>query len=110
MSEGKRSSQACHAASNSLIQFLKTHPSKLDEFFQLQHSGSRVTLRTAKLSHLLKAYQQAQDSGLACYLMSDTGHIHGEDFDGENSVVTALGIGPCTKEQARQIVKKFQVL
>lgn len=110
MPAGKLSAQAGHAYSNSLIRFLAAHPEQLGIFASLGFSGSRVTLKAPNLAALERAYEQAKAAGLPCYLMSDSGHVMpGTPFDG-TPVVTALGIGPCTREAARPICKRFQCL
>lgn len=110
MPAGKLSAQAAHASANSLIRFLERHPDRLREFAALGHSGSRITLKAKTLAQLERAYEEAQAAGLPCYLMIDSGHtMPGTPFDG-SPIVTALGIGPCTKEEARAITRRFQCL
>jgi peptidyl-tRNA hydrolase len=110
MPAGKLAAQASHASANSLIQYLVRYPERLPEFANLKNSGSRVAMKGKNLAALERAYHEAQEAGLPCYLMSDSGHVMEDTvFDG-SPVVTALGIGPCTQEEARPITKRFQCL
>jgi peptidyl-tRNA hydrolase len=104
------SAQASHASANSLIRYLAKNPDRLAEFAALGNSGSRITLKAKNLGGIERAYREAQEAGLPCYLMIESGHvIEGTVFDG-SPIATAIGIGPCTPEQARPITKRYQCL
>lgn len=108
MSSGKMASQACHASRLSLMEYLQSNPERAGEFLEKNSCGSMVILRAKKESDLLTSFAKAEDVGFPCAKFMDSGHIHGEDFDGE-PILTAVAIGPATKESMRSIVKKFQV-
>lgn len=71
------------------------------------HGGSKVVLRSKNQNQLISAYLKAMELGIPCALVADRHHVLPPHFDG-SPVLTALGIGPCTRDQARQITKKFQ--
>lgn len=110
MPSGKLAAQAGHALCNSLLQFIAQHPERLAEFLDRGGSGSRVLLRARHLADLERARDEAVALGLPCYLMVDTGHVLPPHFDGSTPVPTALGIGPCTRDAARPVVKRFRCL
>lgn len=107
MSSGKMASQACHASRLSLLHYLQRHPDRALEFIEKNSCGSMSILRTKKLSDLLKAYEKAKEAGFPCALFTDSGHIHGSDFDG-GEIITGMAIGPALKSEMRYITKKFQ--
>lgn len=72
--------------------------------------GTQIILKAKNEAALQRAFEEAETAGLITSLITDKNHIiPGTAFDG-NEIVTALGIGPCTKEQAHSITKKFQVV
>lgn len=72
--------------------------------------GTQIILEAKNEAAILRAYQEAQDAGLITSLIIDKNHIiPGTAFDG-NPIITALGIGPCTKEQATAITKRFRAI
>lgn len=88
---------------------LETHPEVVSNYRNNDIGGSKVALKAKNLSHLLKAYDQAKSSGLPCALITDSGHVLPPHFDG-NPIVTALGIGPCTKDLCKHITKRFRCI
>jgi len=109
MSSGKLAAQATHAGRLSLLQFIKHHPERMDEFLGCHSAGSVVTLRAPTVRHLEAAREQAVSAGLPCALFEDSGHVMLPHFDG-SPVVTALAIGPAPRSAMRAITKKFQVV
>ena len=71
--------------------------------------GSKVTLKAKNANQLIRAYREALEAGLPCALIVDQHHVMPPHFTGE-PVITAVGIGPCTKAQARSITKRFNCL
>jgi len=67
--------------------------------------GTNVLMRTRSLHHLLRAYEEAKAAGLFCYLIE-------EDLypNPGTETITALGIGPATREQTDRILKRFNLL
>jgi peptidyl-tRNA hydrolase len=123
MAPGKIASLAVHAARLSLLLYIKRFPERIDEFISKNLCGSAVVLYGRHLLDLEIAHERAIAAGLPTSLFKDSGHIpttsmsgdgivSGERnicFDGQ-SIVTALGIGPCTKEEARAITKRFRLV
>ncbi len=107
MPSGKMSSQAGHAYTDSLIFAKEHHPEKYKLYRNRLSGGSKVTLKAKNEDQLIKAFNAAIAAGLPCSIIVDQDHILPPHFDG-TPIITALGIGPCTKEEARQITKKFQ--
>lgn len=106
MPPGKLSAQAGHAYTDSLMSALEISEDLVKDYRNLDKGGSKVTLKSKNLNQLLKAYDKAKELGLPCALIVDQHHILPPHFDG-SPVVTALGIGPCTKEACKEITKKF---
>ncbi len=109
MPSGKLSAQAGHAYTDSLMNALNTHPENVANYRNSQSGGSKVTLKAKNEDHLIKAYIQAKSEGVPCALIVDQGHILPPHFDGK-PIITALGIGPCKKEDIKHITKKFQCI
>ena len=109
MPPGKLASQACHAAKNCAILAAQNDPELLRLYQGPDFLGTQIILTAKHEYALLKAYEKAQESGLITSLIIDKHHIMPPFFDG-NPITTALGIGPCTKEQANHITKKFQAV
>lgn len=109
MPAGKLAAQAGHAYTDSLMNALKSHPDNVEKYRNLQSGGSKVTLKCKNEMQLIKAYIQAKSEGFPCALIVDQGHILPPHFDG-SPIITALGIGPCKKEDIKHITKKFQCI
>lgn len=109
MSSGKLAAQAGHAYTDSLLAALTTAPARVDAYQDPTLGGSKVTLKAKRLSHLLDAYRDALSLDIPCAIIVDRHHVHPPDFDG-SPIITALGIGPCTKAEARTITKRFSLL
>lgn len=109
MSAGKLASQACHASKNVLLLAYQQDP-KLAELYQgPDFLGTQIILEAKNEAAILRAYEEAKRAGLITSLIVDRDHIMPPFFDG-NPIITALGIGPCTGEQARPITKRFGVV
>jgi len=106
---GKLSAQAGHAYTDALCEARISHPEAYSKYRNRQSGGSKVTLKAKNESQLIAAYNQARQAGIPCSIIVDQNHILPPHFTGE-PIITALGIGPCTKEQCRHITKKFQCL
>jgi len=109
MPTGKLSAQTGHAYSDSLAFAAENHPLLYKNYRNHLLGGSKVTLKSKNINHLIKAYNQAMAEGIPCAIVVDREHILPPDFNGE-PIITALGIGPCTKEKVKHITKKFQCL
>lgn len=99
MTPGKTASQAGHAYLGS---FLQASPDVQAEY-HANGIGTKVCLM-GRLSRLLRYHEQAKAEGAPCFLVVDSGC---PDFFGGEPTVTALGIGPATKEQVQHITGRF---
>lgn len=110
MKPGKLASQACHAAKNCVLLASRRDPELLRVYQGPDFIGTQIILKAKNEGALKRAYEEAQAAGLITSLIVDKTHvIPGTAFDGQ-PIVTALGIGPCTKEQAHQITKRFSAV
>ena len=109
MPTGKLSAQAGHAYTDSLYNAWIKEPERALAYRDRTRGGSKVTVKAKNVTQLLKAYAAARDLGLPCALIVDQHHILPPHFDG-TPIITAVGIGPCTKEECREITKKFRCI
>lgn len=106
MDTGKTSSQAGHA-------YLGAFTNANANLQQAYHSefpqspGTKVCLAAKNLDQLLRAKEEAEAAGISAYLVTDSGCSN--FFNGEPTV-TALGLGPASKDQIKQITKRFQLM
>lgn len=107
MEEGKIASQAGHAFLGAYLQ--NTNPNILSEYHkEFPHSpGTKVCLKVPNLPQLYRIENEAKAAGLATYVVVDSGC---PNFFGGKPIVTALGIGPATKEQIQHITKELKLL
>lgn len=103
MPNGKAIAQAGHAFIDSIS---KCDLQIIKKYHEDGH-GTKITLKS-NLEKLLQAYQECIVSKIPCALVTDSGHICPPDFDG-SPIITALGIGPTTRDQSKHITKKFQL-
>ena len=104
MNSGKLAAQAGHAYTNTLLASLLENPNKTLQYESVGDIGTKICLQAKNLDHLLFIKKQADAQGICNQLITDPGHIFGEHFDG-SPIVTALGIGPVTKSQAKFLRK-----
>jgi PTH2 family peptidyl-tRNA hydrolase len=109
MPVGKLGAQLGHAFGDSLKEAERIDPERASRYRNHEYGGSKVAMKTKKQEDLLKACDLARERGIPCALVSDSHHILPPHFDG-TPVITALGIGPCTKAEAKELTKKFQCL
>lgn len=109
MPPGKMASQACHAAKNVAILAAQTDPDLLRLYQGPDFIGTQIILMAKNEDHLLLAFEKAKAEGLITSLIVDRNHIMPPHFDG-SPITTALGIGPCTQEQARKITRPFRLM
>lgn len=106
MSSGKLCSQAGHAYLGAFINanadLQKAYHSEFPE-----HPGTKVCLTAKSLDRILKAKDMAEAAGIPSFLVTDSGCSN--FFDGK-PIITALGLGPATKEQIKHITRRFQLL
>ena len=106
MGQGKTASQAGHAY---LGAFLNANSDLQKEYHSEfpQHPGTKICLAAKNLHHLLRAKEEAEAAGIPAYLVTDSGC---ENFFGGEPTVTALGLGPASKNQIKNITKRFQLV
>lgn len=109
MPSGKLSAQAGHAYTDALIDAQSIAPELAENYRDPAKGGSKVTLKAKNLNKMIAAYNQARLDGLPCAIVVDQQHILPPHFDG-SPIITAVGIGPCTKSQCEHITKKFNCL
>jgi len=105
MPPGKLAAQAGHAF---LDAFLAAPPDRQSEYRDPGH-GTKVALRAATLEELLWAQAELAYAGIPHALIQDAGHILPPHFDGA-PIVTALGFGPCRREEVRQVTRRFALV
>lgn len=110
MTPGKMASQLCHASKNCLLLAERTDPDLARQYQGPKFLGTQITLSAKDEAALRKAHHLAKEAGLITSLIEDEDHvIPGTLFDG-SPIITALGIGPCTREQAKRITRQFKMV
>lgn len=109
MPAGKLSAQAGHAYGDSIADAERIDPNRVRDYRNDYTGGSKVTLKAKNANQLLRAYREALEANIPCALIVDQHHILPPHFTGE-PIITAVGIGPCTKEEVRHITKRFNCL
>lgn len=104
MTAGKAASQAGHAFLDS---FLKASPDQTSAY--MADGGTKVVLACADEKALCDIYYRARMAGLPCAMVVESEHIMPPAFDG-SPVVTAVGIGPCAKAEARPITRGLRLM
>lgn len=105
MAPGKIASQAGHAYLGAYLDSTAKTPAVASAYAQ-EAPGTKVCLH-GSLNSILKAAAEAERLGVPHFLVVDSGCAN--FFNGEPTV-TALGLGPATREQVKPITKKFNLL
>jgi peptidyl-tRNA hydrolase len=105
MPPGKLASQAGHAFTDSLSAALDQDPDRYHNYRQ-GGGGSKVVLKAKSDLQLINTYNRILELGIPCAMIVDQKHVMPPHFDG-SPVITALGIGPCYRDEVHQIVKKY---
>jgi peptidyl-tRNA hydrolase len=95
--------QAGHAYLDCYHDCITDDRNRADEY-KIQH-GIKICLKARNLDELLWAYEQAQEAGLHCALITDLGYTQ---FEGKPTI-TAVGIGPARQSECGAITKRFQL-
>lgn len=103
------SAQAGHAYTDALAVAHSEDSGRYSNYRNESLGGSKVTMKSKNESQLIRAYNRALEAGLPCSIVVDREHVLPPDFDG-SPIITALGIGPCTQAEAREITKRFNCL
>jgi len=106
MPPGKLAAQAGHAYTDALFECLDTAPALAMRYRSGDNAGSKAALKAKNLAALLRAKEECERAGLPHALVIDSNHVMPPHFDG-SPIVTALGIGPVSRKDARGIVKRF---
>jgi PTH2 family peptidyl-tRNA hydrolase len=104
MTAGKAASQAGHAF---LDAFIKA-PSNLTQAY-LADGGTKIVLSVSGEKELCDVYYRARMANLPCAMVIESEHVMPPSFDG-SPIVTAVGIGPVPKEEARAITKGLRLM
>lgn len=106
MDTGKAMSQAGHAYLGS---FLRADPILQKEYHKDFPSspGTKICLKSPNLGKLLLAENAAKEAGIPFFRVVDSGC---QNFFNGEPTITALGLGPATKNQIDHITKRFQLL
>jgi len=104
MTAGKAASQAGHAFLDSFL----TAPSEFVSAY-LADGGTKVVLSCKDERELCDVYYKARMAGLPCAMVVESEHVMPPAFDG-TPVVTAVGIGPCSKAAAKPITGDLRLM
>ena len=106
MNPGKIASQAGHAYIGAIFQCKNS--SIISEYHNEfpEHPGTKICLK-GNLAQIYRAKFEAERDGIPCFLVVDSGC---PNFYNGQPIVTALGLGPSTKDQIQHITKHFKLL
>jgi PTH2 family peptidyl-tRNA hydrolase len=107
MPSGKLSAQSGHAYTSALFECINKHPDIAQRYCLGQNGGSKVTLYCRNEREIRELEQRCREAGVPHSLFTDEGHVLLPHFDG-SPVITALGIGPLRRIDAKPLVKKFR--
>jgi len=107
MPPGKLAAQAGHAYTDSLMACLDARPGLVRRYMAGENGGSKAALYARGLHALERAAEACMAAGIPHAMVTDSGHVLPPHFDG-SPVVTALGIGPVSRREARAVVKRFR--
>lgn len=108
MPPGKLAAQCGHAFQLALEQARLADPD-IEARYKGTGNGTKICMYARNLGQLLRAYRDAQAAGLPCALIIDRGHVLPPHFDGQ-PIITALGIGPCYRDQFEHIGKRYTLV
>jgi PTH2 family peptidyl-tRNA hydrolase len=100
MPTGKLAAQAGHAFLNSYLECVQLNPRRA-RLYQKGGLGTKVTLE-GSVTDIRALVKLAKANGWPHSLIIDSGHVMPPHFDG-NPIMTALGIGPLTREEAKAL-------
>lgn len=106
MPAGKLAAQAGHAYTDSLFECLDERPELAARYRRGDNAGSKAALKAKNEAALLRAAEECREAGIPHSLVRDSNHVLPPHFDG-SPIVTALGIGPVSRREARWITKRF---
>lgn len=106
MPTGKLAAQAGHAYTDALLNCLDMHPDRVARYRKGENGGSKACLKAKNAHALAKLAEACEAVGAPHAIVIDSGHILPPHFDG-SPIMTAVGIGPISRAEARQLVKRF---
>ncbi len=108
MNPGKLGSQLGHAF-HYAIRNKDICNSLVEDYENPEIGGSKVCLWAKNEIHIHKIHQEILRLGVPCSLVIDQNHVSPPFFDG-SPIVTALGVGPCTKRQVKRVLGKLKLI
>lgn len=106
MSPGKIASQTGHAFVGAITQ--SKYEVVKEYHKEMPHSpGTKVCLKVPNLPQLYRIENECKKEGIPTFVVIDSGCSN--FFEGK-PIVTALGIGPVTKQQIQHITKELKLL
>lgn len=105
MPPGKAASQAGHA----FLDSYSKAPIPLAARYHAGGMGTKVVLVAPGEEQLRAIHALAKSAKLPCAIIVDSGHIMPPHFTGA-PVVTAVGIGPATRDQVKHITEGLQLM
>lgn len=106
MDAGKTASQAGHAYLGAFLQAPKETQEKYHDRFP-ESPGTKICLQAENLGQIILAEAEAKRLGIPYFRVIDSGC---KNFFGGEPIVTALGLGPATKDQIKSITGRFRLL
>lgn len=107
MPAGKLAAQAGHAYTDSLIDCLDKRPDLFERYRRGGNAGSKACLKAKNETALRRLADECAAAGIAHAVIVDSGHVLLPHFDG-SPVMTAVGVGPISRADAKAFVKRFQ--
>ena len=104
MTAGKACSQAGHA----FVDSLASSPPAIAAKYAAD-GGTKVVLTVDDEEQLRAVHRLAVRVGMPCALVVESGHVMPPTFDG-TPIITALGIGPVARSDAKPVVGKFKLM
>jgi len=104
MTSGKAASQAGHAFLDS---FLTAPPENTAAY--LEDGGTKIVLTVPGERELCDLFHRAKLAKLPCAMVIEENHVMPPHFDG-SQIVTAIGIGPLPRNEAKSITKGLPLL
>lgn len=100
--------QAGHAFTGAYLRAIEQNPN-IRPLYEIDDGpGTKVCLKIDNEWKLRKLMKKIEAMGLPCYLVIDSGHIMPPHFTGA-PIITALGIGPATREQLGTTLAKLDL-
>ncbi|MFZ3584467.1 peptidyl-tRNA hydrolase [Loktanella sp. DJP18] len=105
ISSGKAIAQCGHAYVQTFIAALADRDPRSEAYARLT-PGTKITLDGGSLTNLIALRDKMVSRGIPHALITDRDHLELPDFDG-SPTVTALGIGPITRSDARRLLSRL---